>query len=183
MLRTRTPLTGLRFSAREQKALSYLRCSRLNSQRYMRVIIKLSGGNWPSWIRYIWDDSFSVGVREFDKQHKELITIINQLTEISNISVDSETISGVLTEMTEYANYHFKTEEKYLIDYDYPDYSIHKKQRGEFKEKTAEFCIDTINCKKSIPTEMLSYLRAWLINHILKSDMQYKSRLNEQGLK
>ena len=133
--------------------------------------------------KIIWNERFSVGVRKIDEQHKELIKMINRLIETKDTKVDSETISDILTEMTKYADYHFRAEEQYMIEYDYPDYSPHKEQHIEFKKKAVAFCMDTMAYKETIPTEILSFLKNWLINHILKSDMKYKSFFNEKGLK
>ncbi len=129
----------------------------------------------------IWNESFSVGVRELDEQHKELIRMINKLIETRDTKVDSEMISDILTKMTKYAGYHFQTEEQYMIEYDYPDYSSHREQHKEFRKKTVAFCMDTMAYKETIPTEILSYLKNWLTNHILKSDIKYKSFFNEKG--
>ena len=89
--------------------------------------------------KIIWNERFSVGVRKIDEQHKELIKMINKLIETKDTKVDSETISDILTKMTKYADYHFQTEEQYMIEYDYPDYSSHKEQHIEFKKKTVAF--------------------------------------------
>jgi len=132
--------------------------------------------------KIIWDEELSVGVRKLDEQHKELIRMINKLIEAKNTKVDSETISDTLTKMTKYTDYHFQTEEQYLIDYDYPEYSSQKKQHSEFKKKAVAFCMDTMAYKETIPAEILSYLKDWLTHHILKSDMKYKSFLNDKGV-
>ncbi len=133
--------------------------------------------------KIIWDDSFSVGVPVLDEQHKELIKMINKLVESNQLSADSEIVSETLYDMTRYMNYHFRTEENYLLDSDYPGYSTHKQQHDQFMEKTIQFCEETINRKENIPAEVLSFLMDWLTNHILKSDMQYKPHLNSRGFK
>ena len=130
-----------------------------------------------------WNENFSVGVREIDEQHKRLIGMINELNEVDNTTVGSETIFDVLTKMTNYALSHFEEEEQYMIKYNYPDYSIHKDQHSKFKDQLITFCKDTKAHKESIPTEIFSYLRTWLINHILETDMAYKSFFNEKGLR
>jgi len=133
--------------------------------------------------KIIWDESFSVGVDDLDKQHQELINMINQLIEKEDTSVHSEIVSETLTEMTQYMDYHFKTEEKYLADSGYPDYSLHRKQHDLFMEQTIEFCQKIMSNDTKTPAEIYSFLMSWLTNHILKSDMQYKSYFNDQRLK
>ena len=130
-----------------------------------------------------WNENFSVGVREMDEQHKRLIGMINEVNEVGNTTVGSETIFDVLTKMTNYALSHFEDEEQYMIKYNYPDYSIHKDQHSKFKDQLIIFCKNTKTHKNSIPTEIFSYLKTWLTNHILKTDMAYKSFFNEKGLR
>ena len=61
--------------------------------------------------KIIWDEGFSVGVRDLDEQHKRIVTVVNTLIDMIDTKVDSEIISDTLTKMTQYASDHFKTEE------------------------------------------------------------------------
>ena len=63
--------------------------------------------------KILWDDGFSVGVRELDKQHQQIVMLVNTLIEMNETEVASEIISDTLTKMTQYASDHFKTEEQY----------------------------------------------------------------------
>jgi hemerythrin len=132
--------------------------------------------------KIVWDDSFSVGVEEMDEQHKQIIKMVNRMIELKEDKVDSEIVSDTLTKMTEYAGKHFEKEEKYMLEYNYPYYSEQKEQHKEFKKRTATFCMDAMAYKTNVPIEILTYLKDWWINHILKIDMKYKSFFNEKGL-
>lgn len=130
-----------------------------------------------------WDDSFSVGVSEMDRQHKRIIDLINSLIEKQEMEVDSEIISDTLTRMLEYANEHFGREEQYMLESGYPDYSRQKEEHNEFRKRTAFFSVDTIKHKMTIPKEVLAYLKEWWVNHILNADMKYKAFFVERGVK
>ena len=67
--------------------------------------------------KIMWDETFSVGVRDLDAQHKQIIILVNTLIEMSDAKVDSEIISDTLTKMTQYAIDHFKKEEQYMLEY------------------------------------------------------------------
>ena len=67
--------------------------------------------------KIIWNDSFSVKVMEIDDQHKKLIRLINRLGDIDASKVNSETVSEIFTEMTQYTQFHFGTEEKYMLEH------------------------------------------------------------------
>ena len=64
--------------------------------------------------RIDWDPSFSVGVATLDKQHRQIVDMINLLLSDLDATVRSETISDLLTKLTTYASNHFKTEERLL---------------------------------------------------------------------
>lgn len=130
-----------------------------------------------------WDDGFSVGVKKLDEQHRKIIGIINKLIDASNLSVDSELISDALMEMTQYASDHFETEEHLMMEYKYPDYKSNKDHHIEFRKRTAGFSMDTLQYKRTVPTEILTYLKEWWVDHILKVDMKYKAFFVERGVK
>lgn len=126
-----------------------------------------------------WNESFYTGVRKLDDQHKKIIDMINKLIEMGDLEVNSESISNTLQKMTEYSQEHFDTEEKFMLEYNYPEYSTQKEQHREFIKKTAIFCFETMNYKTSVPKEILIYLKEWWVSHILASDMKYKSFFEE----
>jgi hemerythrin len=131
----------------------------------------------------LWNDSFSVGIRKIDKQHQELINIMNLLVENEDASGNSETLASVLDRMTKYAHYHFETEETLMLEYHYPDYESHRDDHTDFKLKTAKFCLDAVQRKETLPDEVITYLRHWLTHHILRTDMKYKPYFLQRGLR
>ncbi|MDN3510141.1 MAG: bacteriohemerythrin [Candidatus Jettenia sp. CY-1] len=133
--------------------------------------------------KILWGEGFSVGVRDLDEQHKQIIIMVNTLIEMNDTKVDSEIISDTLTKMTRYATDHFNKEEQYMLEYNYPEYSLQKKQHQEFKRKTVDFCMETMIHNTTVPIAIFTYLKSWWTNHILKDDMKYKKFFNERGLK
>ncbi len=129
-----------------------------------------------------WNESFSVGIRKIDRQHQELINIMNFLVENEDANGQSETIASVLERMTKYAHYHFETEEALMLEYEYPEYETHRADHTQFKMKTAQFCLDALQRKETLPDEVISYLRHWLTHHILRTDMRYKPYLLQRGV-
>jgi hemerythrin-like metal-binding protein len=68
-----------------------------------------------------WSERFSVGVRELDEQHQQLIKLLNRLIATQGtINTHSETISDVLMAIPRYAQVHFKAEERLMEEYGYP---------------------------------------------------------------
>ena len=128
--------------------------------------------------KIIWDETFSVGVKILDEQHKKLIKMVNTMIEARSTDVHSEVVSTVLTQMREYATEHFSLEEEYMIKYGYTNYDQHKAEHREFIKRIAMMCVETMQQRKAVPIEMLEFLKSWWVNHILKIDMQYKTLFN-----
>src|SRR3989338_1180908 len=126
--------------------------------------------------------NLTVGGSDLEAQHKKNGLLVKKLIGMGAIKVHSEIISDTLTKMTQYAIDHFKTEEQYMLEYGYPEYSSQRKQHLEFKRKTVDLCMETMAHKVTVPTEIFTYLRLWWTNHILQEDMKYKKFFNERGL-
>ena len=130
-----------------------------------------------------WTEDFSVGVVRLNEQHKRLIQMINRLIAEPQTTTSSETVSDLLNDMTKYAQEHFAIEEDLMRQHNYPHLEEHIVQHRSFQKKTVDFCSATMLDVTAVPEIMLHYLRDWLVEHILKSDMVYKPFFREQGLK
>lgn len=129
-----------------------------------------------------WKDEFSVGVVQLDEQHKKLIGMINRLIKDQHELTDPRLIAELLTEMTDYAQEHFRAEEYLMAEYDYDRKRSHEEQHRAFIEKTIAFCNASDVGPNILSVALLDYLKTWLIGHILHEDMRYKDFFNAKGL-
>jgi hemerythrin-like metal-binding protein len=129
-----------------------------------------------------WKNEFSVGVQEMDEQHKMLLGMINRLIEEQHTLTDPKTIADLLTEMTDYAQAHFRAEEYLMAEYDYDQKSRQEQQHQAFIEKTISFYSATDLGPNILSVALLDFLGSWLIGHILKEDMKYKDFFRSKGL-
>ena len=121
----------------------------------------------------VWNEAFSVGVKQLDDQHKRLLTMINHLAEcLGNVQVE-KSVHEIMAEMFDYTQTHFTTEEAYLRRICFPDFAAHVLEHNEFIEKMAEFSMASSNNTLDI-TGVHQYLLTWFQSHILESDMQYR---------
>ncbi|WP_019612819.1 bacteriohemerythrin [Psychromonas ossibalaenae] len=130
----------------------------------------------------IWSEDLSVGVKLFDEQHKVLIAMINKLINDPAATTMSETVSDILTEMTLYAQQHFKSEEDLMIEYGYPHFDEHRSQHIAFRKKVIELCTSAAGGADVVPQVLLEYLKEWMTQHILCEDMEYKQFFKEKGV-
>ncbi len=130
-----------------------------------------------------WDDSYSIKVETFDTHHKILIDLINILHDILNSNIDFELIDLIYDELIDYVKYHFTEEEKYLEHHNYPGLVIHKKEHVNFVNfitKSKEGIKGSGYLLAAI--ELFNFLREWLIDHILSTDMKYSEYLEKSGI-
>jgi hemerythrin len=129
-----------------------------------------------------WDEKMSVGVKHFDNEHKQLVTLLNNLNQASKIGKSPKTIEEILTNLIKYTVIHFKHEEDYMALYEYADYEMHKKEHGDLTAQVTDFHVRLKSGKASFNFELLAFLHDWLINHILGSDKDYKNFFNSKGV-
>ncbi|GAP23081.1 bacteriohemerythrin [Leptolinea tardivitalis] len=129
-----------------------------------------------------WNESYSVGVKTMDDQHKKLIGMINQLHDAMKEGKGSSEIGSVLSGLSDYTKYHFTAEEKLLKENNYPMLLIQENRHKEFITKLDEFQKDVSSKNLAISLKVRDFLRDWLINHISGEDKKYMKYLNDKGI-
>lgn len=128
-----------------------------------------------------WEPAFNLGLTEIDEQHKRIVAIINQLNQAILDQESDEKIDQILAEMSDYADYHFKTEEGYFHKHHFPLIDDHILQHKKFIDKVADFR-KKYEDGQAITFQLMNYLKSWLSNHILDADREYvdliKSEIN-----
>ena len=131
-----------------------------------------------------WKNRYSVGVKELDIQHQNLLKLINELDQyVENRQEASSKAKcfAALNALVKYAELHFSTEEGYLSKSTYPKYDLQRADHENFIDTVfsmnAKFEKDgtyTLN-------EIVNYLRDWYSLHVLGMDQEYKQFLAEKG--
>jgi len=129
-----------------------------------------------------WEPSYSVGVAALDDDHKHLINLINQLESAIHYYTGKEFEQKALQEVVDYTNYHFEREEKLLKENNYPDFDDHVAKHRKMVEKVNEAVEAYKNNPDHAISDTVEFLRCWLINHICKTDMEYKEFFNDKGI-
>jgi hemerythrin-like metal-binding protein len=119
-----------------------------------------------------WNQYYVTGLQEVDDQHMRLVALINRLGNIVTNGEGSDTgaISNVLTELVDYADYHFTEEERLgrEAQLDSRHRCAHKSEHQSFTNEVARLTPDTMSADGL--NHLLKYLVNWLAYHILGSD-------------
>ena len=135
----------------------------------------------------IWRKGMSVGNSLIDHDHHFMINFINTVELILQDPVDKEMLMEVIEQLHEYSIGHFRREESIQRKIGYPQSINHKnshstllsdleKLKKEIKETKSEAEI------LDRSTEIIAFLRNWLINHVLNEDMKLKPFLKKLPL-
>lgn len=125
---------------------------------------------------------YSVKINEFDAHHQKLIQLINQLHDGMLQAKGRQIIAPIIEELHRYTIYHFSAEEKMMQQYLYPDYTRHKKMHDSFVAQINDLKQKLAEGDYKVSVETYSFLKDWLVQHIMKSDQQYTTYFVSKGI-
>ncbi len=127
-----------------------------------------------------WHPKYSVNNAIIDEQHKRLMHILFRMESIVNRGRNPEDMVQLLTEMSDYAKEHFKSEERYMERLGYPQLEEHKELHSNYSIQVLQFTLAHLDEAKDNPREVLNFLTHWWTDHILKVDMDYSKHAEKQ---
>jgi len=128
----------------------------------------------------VWDDAYSVNFEPIDKQHKELVKMINDLfDDCKNGAVSADkAFLNTIKKAADYATTHFSDEYKFMVQAGFPDIVEHRKQHDDFIATVLK-SIKEFEAGKAAPIDLAHFLKKWLLNHIAISDKKYAPYLTK----
>ncbi|UCB55038.1 MAG: bacteriohemerythrin [Thiotrichales bacterium] len=118
-----------------------------------------------------WSDELNTDIDVIDKQHKRIVGYINALEDVKGKN-DRAVEEKVLNELVDYTLSHFAFEESLMEDADYGFINGHKRVHQLFVKRVSDF-MQRFKMGEDVTEELLTVLKAWLINHIKSDDNDY----------
>ena len=122
-----------------------------------------------------WSNELSVGITSIDEQHKQLISLINELNKALQDGKANQVLNGIFDELLSYTVKHFGYEEKLFAQYNYENTETHKEEHKKLISQVKKLKSKMMEGDFMISIEVLAFLKDWLINHIMKTDKAYDS--------
>ncbi len=122
-----------------------------------------------------WDDSLSVGIDVIDEHHRYLFDLINDLYDVVVNKLGAREVARLIKALDAYAKVHFRAEELMMKHYEYDGIDRQQHQHHAFEAKIREFYEELHANPLVAQFDVLSYLRDWLVKHILLEDAQLRS--------
>lgn len=131
---------------------------------------------------FLWSDiEHSVGVGEFDHEHKRLAALMSEVHATLQLKHDRALALTLMENLITATRTHFAHEEQTLAEAGYPGLEAHAEEHQELiqqaRDLMRQFKGGTISAL-ALPT----FLKNWLIPHIQGSDRKYAAHLRRRGV-
>lgn len=120
-----------------------------------------------------WRDSYSTGVALFDREHQQLLQMINLIFAAIQHGYEKEASIQVIHEMLKYTRTHFAHEEELMERFAYQGAVEHREQHRELTSRVDLFLARFKAGEEGLAREVHAFLRDWFLKHILETDRRY----------
>jgi hemerythrin-like metal-binding protein len=127
-----------------------------------------------------WRPEYETGYTLIDDQHRSLFHAINALHSAILMGRGEDLLPRTLKILESYTTIHFKTEEHFMAELQYPDYADHVAKHRQLRQRVESFLAQ----ETQVPDRWLAlrvsrFLTDWLINHIKSEDQRMINFLRE----
>jgi len=117
-----------------------------------------------------WSDDLATGVPTLDRQHQALFLCVAELERAAGERTMLSTCHA-MEQLSRHARQHFAEEERLMRMNSYPDLEEHIEEHHDFSHRLFELRRSYLD--HDISTDLITHLRAWLKDHVQKTDMDY----------
>jgi hemerythrin len=125
-----------------------------------------------------WRREFETGVAEVDHEHKELVSLINELHEQLGAHASRDVIHDFLGEVFAKISAHFALEETVMRKHDYDEYLDHKADHEKLLDDLRDIMDDFDNGTfVDYENRLDTAVRDWFVNHFKTKDARLHKKL------
>lgn len=130
-----------------------------------------------------WRDSWFLGIEHLDRDHRELVRLLNRLIEVGQRPPlyrhqppqdGGDDARARLQSLIDHLRRHFATEEAFLQSIDYPEISEHKSEHALLLAELVDLHRDLrASGAERIDEESLEQVRDWFLHHVVAEDRRF----------
>lgn len=128
---------------------------------------------------FSWTDEMSVGNRFIDADHRKMIDIVNRLHDAMRARKGNDVLEKVLFDLIVYTKGHFQREEEQMKAIGFAALEAHRQEHELLLLQVTELRQEYLDGKPNMSIEVAQFLRSWLMEHIMASDMALGSALSK----
>jgi hemerythrin-like metal-binding protein len=130
-------------------------------------------------VRVPWSARYEVGLEVIDGQHRQLLELVNRLSDDLGAGRDFDQLVESLRELVRYTEHHFATEER-LMDEVGAGAERHRSEHRRLIEGLMRY---TVSLDASTVSQSSRFLQDWLFHHINEVDRPFAAFLRSRGVK
>jgi hemerythrin len=130
-----------------------------------------------------WSKKYSVGVKELDDQHTELMVALNTLHAAMMKGQAQSVASPLLTNLLSGASNHFSTEERLMESTKYPGLAEQRAEHQKLISSVEDYIARFKEGDNTMYRGLLFFMRDWLIDHMVHIDQKYTVWMHEHGVR
>lgn len=129
-----------------------------------------------------WQERYSVGIPDVDREHKILFDLIGQVHDVYAARRSPLDLERIFAILMEYVGEHFAHEARVFKQSGYPAADAHNKAHDRFRaEVNALFDRYKAGENEMVCIELIALLNNWWHFHVLEDDAAYGRYLAQQG--
>jgi hemerythrin len=129
-----------------------------------------------------WNEEITSGIEEIDRQHKQIISLLNQIVYYYETPESSKELISSLLEFSKVIHEHFDFEEKLLAEYGYKGLKNHKAGHEEISDMINSVIMPAmLDEEADIPAEPIISIVRWFENHLKTEDARYFKSINHNS--
>jgi hemerythrin len=118
-----------------------------------------------------WDASYDLEIGIMNEHHQRLVNLINAAYDAIQLN-DTHGMTRIVSELLDYAAYHFSTEADLMRRYNYPSQGSHQEQHDYFSRHIEELQ-SRLHAREALYNlQIVIFLKEWLMKHILMTDRE-----------
>lgn len=130
-----------------------------------------------AWVPF--NSSHLIGIEEIDQQHRQLVSMVNQINQAIIAKTAQKSIERLFKELIAFTIFHFETEHRLMVRYAYPGLAVHDHDHEQLVDEVTRIASELPQGNDLL---VLQTIKDWLIGHIQNADKPLGAFLVKRGL-
>lgn len=120
-----------------------------------------------------WRRDYELGIDPIDGEHRRLFDLVNESHDVLAAGGTPQQEQQVLSRLVAYAEEHFQNEERLMRESAFPGLAAHQALHEALIDRIFDLNERRAAASWRMGMDTLSFLKHWLLDHVLREDMEF----------